>query len=81
MFKRSVFAVFSIFITLSYAQVERWVYTYNGPDNAEDEAYVVTYGDDGNIYAVGFTSGINTREDFTIVSLTPDGNERWYSQR
>ncbi|MGB3341438.1 MAG: hypothetical protein WBB37_08155 [bacterium] len=62
---------------LLFAQVERWVYAYNGTNNTDDEAYVVAYGDDGNIYAAGYSTGDGTNQDFTVISLTPAGNERW----
>lgn len=63
--------------TLLFAQVERWVYDYDGVGNAEDEAYVVTYGADGNIYAAGYSTGNGTGFDFTVVSLSSTGSERW----
>jgi uncharacterized delta-60 repeat protein len=54
-----------------------WVYRYNGPGNGWDRALSIVYGSDGNIYAAGYSVGINTRGDFTIISLTVSGSERW----
>ena len=54
-----------------------WVYRYNGPGNGWDRAYSIVWGMDGNIYAAGYSVGINTRGDITILSLTPSGVERW----
>jgi len=56
---------------------ERWVYRYNGPANSVDGAYAVVYGEDGNIYVAGRGSGIGSFGDFTVISLTPQGDERW----
>lgn len=74
---RYLIIIIVLFFTISSAQVERWVYAYNGTGNTDDEAYVVTYGDDGNIYAAGYSTGNGTDKDFTIVSLTSSGSERW----
>jgi hypothetical protein len=67
----------ALFVAMSFAQVERWVYTYNGTGNADDMALSVILGDDGNIYAAGQSRGNGTGLDFTVISLAPDGNERW----
>lgn len=55
----------------------RWVYRYNGPANGPDWGNAVVYGQDGNIYAAGVSAGPGTAQDFTVVSLTSDGRERW----
>lgn len=66
-------------ISLTTTGTERWVYTYNGIANRDDEAYSVVYGEDGNIYAAGdcYGNGGDTTYDFTIISLTSTGTERW----
>lgn len=52
-----------------------WIYKYNGPDNGNDVANSIVYGEDGNIYVAGYTgSGYS---DVLVISLTPNGNERW----
>ena len=66
-----------IVISLTSAGTERWVYRYNGPGNGPDCAYDVVYGAYGNIYAVGSCWGTNANTDFTVISLTDDGVERW----
>lgn len=60
-----------------HSQIERWVYTYNGQANSSDCANAIIYGDDGNIYAAGYTTGSGTSKDFTIISVSPNGEERW----
>ena len=64
-------------ISLTSADTERWVYRYNGPGNGADWANSVVYGLDGNVYAAGVSAGSGTAQDFTVISLTADGEERW----
>jgi len=72
------FLIGIIFVcVLSHAQVERWVYQFDGGVNENDEAIALIHSVDGNIYAVGYSSGNGTDSDFTVVSLTPGGVERW----
>lgn len=55
---------------------ERWTYIYSTPSSESDPGRSITYGLDGNIYAVGYTGPIwNT--DVTVISLTSSGDERW----
>lgn len=55
----------------------RWAYHYNGPANYADKANDIVYGADGNIYACGYSNGIGTGDDFTVVSLDTSGALRW----
>lgn len=64
-------------ISLTSGGTERWVYQYNGPGNGPDYAYAIAYGTDGNIYATGSCLRTNANTDFTIISLTDSGAERW----
>jgi len=64
-------------ISLDTSGTERWVYTYNGSENGDDEAYSIVYGSDGNLYVAGYSEGSGTSFDFTIISLTNTGTERW----
>jgi len=67
----------SLYTDFVHAQIERWIYQYNGLGNSTDEAYSIVYGVDGNIYAAGYSYESGTYQDFTIISLTPMGIERW----
>jgi len=69
-----------IVLSLDTAGNERWIYRYNGLRNEDDWAYSVIYGSDGNIYAVGSCHEGITSWDFTVVSLTTDGQQRWIYQ-
>jgi len=63
-------------ISLDTAGNQRWIYKYNGPGNSYDCAFSITYGG-GNIYVAGYSQGINTGDDFTVISLDTAGNQRW----
>jgi hypothetical protein len=62
---------------LLLAQIERWVYTYDGNLNHIDVARAVTCGLDGNIYAVGRTANIGTSSDFMVLNLKENGDTNW----
>jgi hypothetical protein len=64
-------------ISLTSTDSLRWVYRYNGPGNGTDWGNAIVYGQDGNVYAAGVSAGTGTAEDFTVISLTADGAERW----
>ena len=59
------------------AQIEKWVYTYNGNMNNYDVAYAMTSGSDGNIYVAGRSMNYGASSDFTVVSLTQNGLINW----
>lgn len=56
-----------------------WEYIYTKPVGAEDEAFAIVRGDDGNLYVAGtsFGWGPNTGPDFFVLSLTAGGAYRW----
>ncbi len=64
-------------ISLDTAGTERWVYKYDGKENAEDRAFSIVYGNDGNIYAAGESYDSTTNYDFTTISLDTAGTEQW----
>jgi uncharacterized delta-60 repeat protein len=64
-------------ISLTDSGVERWVYRYDGPVNGDDVATSIALGLDGSIYVAGWSWGIGSYTDFTVVSLTDSGVERW----
>ena len=64
-------------VSLTDSGGERWVYRYNGPGNSWDQARSIVMGSDGNLYVAGYSKGSGTDYDFTVVSLTDSGGERW----
>ncbi len=64
-------------VSLTDSGTERWVYRYNGSGDDWDWAYSIAAGADGNVYAAGQSYGSGMYDDFTIVSLTDLGVERW----
>lgn len=58
---------------IAYTQTERWVYKSARGGGAS----CLCYGADGNLYAGGHTCNDSTNCDFTIISLTNSGSERW----
>jgi hypothetical protein len=50
---------------------ENWTYAYNGAGNYHDCAYSIDYGNDGYLYVGGYSTGIGTDRDFTVISLDP----------
>ena len=65
-------------VSVDSAGGERWIYRYNGTANYVDNAFSITYGQDGNIYAAGFAftfaAGVT---DLIVISLSPAGDLRW----
>ena len=59
---------------------ERWTYTYDAAGGEKvDQAFNLVCGPDSNVYACGYSNGTigGGNRDLTVVSLTPQGSERW----
>jgi len=69
-----------IVISLTTAGDTNWVYRYNGPSSSIDEAHSIVYGNDGNIYAAGYSYNNGTYTDFLVISLTTAGDTNWTYQ-
>jgi uncharacterized delta-60 repeat protein len=67
-------------ISLTPAGTQRWVYQYNGPGNSDDCAYSIAYGENGNIFVAGYSTDMDSTFDFTVISLSNAGTERWVYQ-
>lgn len=66
--------------SLDTVGTERWIYRYNGPVNYWDQGFAIDWGLDGNIYATGSSCRNGANLDFTVLSLTSEGTERWVFQ-
>jgi hypothetical protein len=62
-------------ISLTNTGSERWVYIYNGTGNIFDRAYALDHDQNNNIYAAASTCALNS--NFTVISLTSTGTQRW----
>ena len=56
---------------------EKRRYVYDGPAGSYDEASSIAIDKNENIYVGGYSTGIGTAEDFTVIKLDSAGNERW----
>ena len=56
---------------------ENWKYIYDGPASLNDLGVSIDYGYDGNIYVAGYSNGINTQRDFTVIKVLNNGKEGW----
>ena len=55
----------------------QWVYRYDGPGENTDDARRVELGADGNLYVAGWHTDSSPSGDLVVISLTPEGDERW----
>jgi hypothetical protein len=62
---------------VALGQPVRWAYRYNGSANSIDLAGPVACGHDGNVYTAGWSIDSSAGYQFTVLSLGPQGNERW----
>jgi lipopolysaccharide export LptBFGC system permease protein LptF len=74
---KSILILWIFVITQLHAQIERWIYTYNGVGNNADEANSIVYGSDNNLYSAGISFGLTGDNDFAVVSIDTAGNYRW----
>jgi hypothetical protein len=56
---------------------EKWVARHDGPASGSDVAFDVALDANGNVYVAGFSSGIGTYGDYTVVKYDSLGNQRW----
>ncbi len=73
----SLYIVLLFSFLLVYAQQVRWRYRLNGTAYSDDEASDIVVGLDGNIYIAGLCYNWQAFKDFTVVSLTDAGSQRW----
>jgi hypothetical protein len=54
-----------------------WLRRYNGPDNGEDGGSAIFLDDSSNVYVIGRSYSIATRNDYTVIKYYPDGDTAW----
>jgi uncharacterized delta-60 repeat protein len=55
----------------------KWVKSYNGPGNSNDEAVALAIDDDGNVYVTGAGTGEGTGFDYVTIKYDKNGNTKW----
>ncbi len=66
-----------VVVSLSTSGTERWVYVHNGYADFVDDANAITCDANNYVYVGGSSYNSDTISDFTVISLTSDGDERW----
>jgi len=64
-------------IKLDSSGNEVWRYVYDGPAGSYDEAPDIVIDKDETIYVGGYSTGVGTNTDFTVIKLDSLGNEEW----
>jgi len=64
-------------ISLTTSGNQRWIYNYDGPTDMSGEGNAIIWGNDGNLYVAGKSFTLGNTYDFTVLSLTATGNQRW----
>jgi uncharacterized delta-60 repeat protein len=67
------------FATVKYSGegVERWVRTYDGPGNSQDQGRALALDRDGAVYVTGTSIGEETYMDYATIKYDPSGAEQW----
>ena len=66
-----------VVVSLTPGGTERWRYRYQPRPMVTAMASAIAWGADGNIYAFGSAQNASYNWDMLVVSLTPDGSQRW----
>jgi len=56
---------------------QNWVSLFNGPGNSEDDLFALASTSAGSLYAAGYSTGVGTGRDLTVLSLTSAGDTSW----
>jgi len=54
-----------------------WVNRYNGPANGSDEARAIALDGSGNIYVTGQSWSSGTKDDYTTIKYSANGQQLW----
>lgn len=62
---------------LNSSGVSQWTQTYDGPGHSDDKAYAIALDKQNNVIVAGFSTGVGTHHDFTILKYTSNGGFTW----
>jgi hypothetical protein len=68
----------AILISVDTLGQERWIRTYNGPGNGDDEARPIVVTPDGSVCAAGRARASGS-QDMLVLSVDESGNQNWAS--
>jgi hypothetical protein len=63
------------------AGVKQWASIYNGPAANDDMGKSIAIDVSGNVYVAGYSLGIGTEYDFTIIKYSTGGAEEWVHRK
>jgi hypothetical protein len=66
-----------VVVSLTPGGTERWRYRYQPRPMVTATSSAIVWGGDGNVYAFGTAKNTNYNWDMLVVSLAPDGSQRW----
>jgi uncharacterized delta-60 repeat protein len=64
-------------ISLTAAGDTNWTFQYDGGAGGMDRATSVACGEDGSVYVAGYSEGVGTHWDLTVISLDAEGDTNW----
>ncbi len=64
-------------IKLNINSVQQWASVYNGPANAEDDAYKIKLDGLNNLIVAGKSTGTGTGFDYAVVKYNNNGVQQW----
>jgi hypothetical protein len=56
---------------------QNWASLFNGPGNSEDDLFALVCAPAGGLYAAGYSTGVGTGRDLTVLSQTSAGDTTW----
>jgi hypothetical protein len=69
-------------ITISYdpAGTQRWLDTYDGPGNGQDQIYRSKFAANGNLYVTGRSTGAASMYDYITIAYDSAGTRLWFTR-
>jgi len=76
--KKITTLLFSLIAFIAQSQlIQQWQTTYNGDGDFSDHFTCMVEGENGNIYAAGYTQKTDDNADFLVAKFNPQGQQVW----